>query len=298
MTQDISRLTSALTSPLLVEYKGGIAILTLNKPTINNAFDDEIIALLVMALDDCRLNDNVKIIQLRGAGRHFSAGADLNWMRRMAELDYNANREDAGQLARLMSTLYQINKPTIAVIQGASYGGAVGLIACCDFAIATEESSFCLSEVTIGLAPAVISPYVVKVMGERHARRYCISGEVINSQKAKDINLIHERLPSDKIENYVNKLSQKLLNNAPNAMGICKSLVQKISNEKLNDNIHHYTRDLIAQVRVSEEGQEGLSAFLEKRKPNWQSQFTDAKESSLKSNSDKSNNDKGVNHHE
>jgi methylglutaconyl-CoA hydratase len=269
--------------PLLVEYEKGIAILTLNKPEINNAFDDEIISLLVTALNDCSLNDDIKVIQLRGAGKHFSAGADLNWMRRMAELDYNANREDAGQLARLMSTLYQLNKPTVAIIQGASYGGAVGLIACCDIAIATENSSFCLSEVKIGLAPAVISPYVIKAIGERQARRYFISGEVIDSQKAEAINLIHETLPASDVEDYVSKISQQLLKNAPIAMGICKSLVQKVSNEKLEDNIQYYTRDLIAKVRVSDEGQEGLSAFLEKRKPNWQS--ADLKGSSLKGNS-------------
>lgn len=264
-----AELTNPSTAPLLVELKDGIAILTLNKAEINNAFDDEIISLLIMALDDCRLNDDVKVIQLRGAGKHFSAGADLNWMRRMAKLDYSANQEDAGQIARLMSTLYQLEKPTIAIIQGASYGGAVGLIACCDFAIANENSTFCLSEVKIGLAPAVISPYVIKAIGERQARRYFISGEVIDSKKAEAINLIHERLTTEAIEEYVTKLSQQLLNNAPNAMGICKSLVQKVSSEKLNDTVHQYTRDLIAQVRVSAEGQEGLSAFLEKRPANW-----------------------------
>lgn len=264
-----TELTNPSTAPLLVELKDGIAILTLNKAEINNAFDDEIISLLIMALDDCRLNDDVKVIQLRGAGKHFSAGADLNWMRRMAKLDYSANQEDAGQIARLMSTLYQLEKPTIAIIQGASYGGAVGLIACCDFAIANENSTFCLSEVKIGLAPAVISPYVIKAIGERQARRYFISGEVIDSKKAEAINLIHERLTTEAIEEYVTKLSQQLLNNAPNAMGICKSLVQKVSSEKLNDTVHQYTRDLIAQVRVSAEGQEGLSAFLEKRPANW-----------------------------
>lgn len=278
-------------SPLLVEHKNGIAILTINKPEISNAFDDEIISLLVMALDDCSSNDAVKVVQLRGAGKHFSAGADLNWMRRMASLDYSANREDAGQLARLMNTLYQLNKPTIAVIQGASYGGAVGLIACCDIAIASENSSFCLSEVKIGLAPAVISPYVVKAIGERQARRYFISGEVIDSQKAEAINLIHESLSASEVEAYVTKLSRQLLNNAPNAMGICKSLVQKVSNEKLEQNIQHYTRDLIAKVRVSDEGQEGLSAFLEKRKPSWLTE-------GLKGNSSKGNSLEGNSNNE
>ena len=265
-------------SPLLVEHKNGLAILTLNKPEINNAFDDEMISLLIMALDDCSLDDTVKVIQLRGAGKHFSAGADLNWMRSMAQLDYSENQKDASQLARLMSTLYHLEKPTIAVIQGASYGGAVGLIACCDIAIATEGSSFCLSEVKIGLVPAVISPYVIKAIGERQARRYFISGEVMSDTKALAMNLIHEFLPATEVDDYVETLCNQLLKNGPNAMGICKTLVQKVSRETLykgqNDDLTLYTRDLIAQVRVSDEGQEGLSAFLEKRPPRWISQNT------------------------
>lgn len=269
MTDIKSEKSTGSTSPLLVEHEAGVTTLTLNRPEINNAFDDEIISLLIMALDDCRLNDEVKIIKLTGAGKHFSAGADLNWMRRMADLDYSANLEDASQLSRLMSTLYHLNKPTIAIVNGASYGGAVGLIACCDIVIASEKSSFCLSEVKIGLAPAVISPYVVKAIGERQARRYFVSGEVITSDKALALNLIHERLDETELPSFVNELTQKMLNNAPKAMGISKGLVQKVGNEKLDENLHHYTRDLIAQVRVSEEGQEGLSAFLEKRPANW-----------------------------
>jgi len=256
-------------SPLLVDHDNGVTTLTLNKPAINNAFDDEIISLLIMALDDCRLNDDVKVVKLTGAGKHFSAGADLNWMRRMADLDYSENREDAGQLARLMSTLYHLNKPTVAEISGASYGGAVGLIACCDIAIASEKSSYCLSEVKIGLIPAVISPYVVKAMGERQARRYFISAEVISSEQALKHNLIHETVPAEKLTTRVDEIISSLLNNGPIAMGISKALVQKVANEKLDDNLNHFTRDLIAQVRVSEEGQEGLTAFLEKRPAHW-----------------------------
>jgi len=256
-------------SPLLVDHTNGVTTLTLNKPAINNAFDDEIISLLIMALDDCRLNDDVKVVKLTGAGKHFSAGADLNWMRRMADLNYSENREDAGQLARLMSTLYHLNKPTIAEISGASYGGAVGLIACCDIAIASEKSSYCLSEVKIGLIPAVISPYVVKAMGERQARRYFISAEVITSAQALKHNLIHETVPAEELTIRVDEIISTMLNNGPKAMGLSKALVQKVANEKLDDNLNHFTRDLIAQVRVSEEGQEGLTAFLEKRPAHW-----------------------------
>ena len=261
--------TQTLASPLLVEHDNGVTTLTLNRPAINNAFDDEIISLLIMALDDCRFNDEVKVVKLTGAGKHFSAGADLNWMRRMADLDYSENREDAGQLARLMNTLYHFNKPTIAEINGASYGGAVGLIACCDIAIASEKSIFCLSEVKIGLIPAVISPYVVKAIGERQARRYFISAEVITSEQALNLNLVHEVVPAKKLTSRVDEIVSTLLNNGPKAMGMSKALVQKVANEKLDENLNHYTRDLIAQVRVSDEGQEGLSAFLDKRPANW-----------------------------
>jgi methylglutaconyl-CoA hydratase len=258
-----------MTSPLLVEFENGVTTLTLNRPEVNNAFDDKVIELLIMALDDCNADDEVKVVKLKGAGKHFSAGADLNWMRRMADLDYSANREDAGQLARLMSTLYNLSKPTIAEVHGASYGGAVGLVSCCDIAIAAERSSFCLSEVKIGLTPAVISPYVVKAIGERQARRYFISAEVIDAQKALDLELVHEVVPADELTQRVDDLITLMLKNGPKAMGISKALVQKVAHEKLDENLNHYTRDLIAEVRVSEEGQEGLTAFLEKRKAGW-----------------------------
>jgi methylglutaconyl-CoA hydratase len=266
---DNTSLIAPLASPLLVEHDNGVTTLTLNRPAINNAFDDEMINLMIIALDDCRLNNDVKIVKLTGTGKHFSAGADLNWMRRMADLDYSENQEDAGQLARLMSTLYNLNKPTIAQISGASYGGAVGLIACCDIAIASEKSLFCLSEVKIGLIPAVISPYIVKAIGERQARRFFITAEVIKSEQALNLNLVHEVVPLKELKSRVDEIVSSMLNNGPKAMGISKALVQKVANEKLDDNLNHHTRDLIAQVRVSEEGQEGLSAFLEKRPANW-----------------------------
>jgi methylglutaconyl-CoA hydratase len=261
--------------PLLVEHENGVTTLTLNRPAINNAFDDEIISLLIAALDDCNINDDVKIVKLTGSGKHFSAGADLNWMRRMADLDYSENREDAGQLARLMSTLYHLSKPTIAMINGASYGGAVGLIACCDIAIASDKSIYCLSEVKIGLIPAVISPYVVKAIGERQARRYFVTAEVIKAQQALKLDLVHEIVPAEELQGRVDEIISTMLNNGPKAMGISKALVQKVVNAPVNnddesvENIINHTRDLIAQVRVSEEGQEGLSAFLEKRPANW-----------------------------
>lgn len=260
---------SASDSTLLISIQNGVAELTMNRPEINNAFDDVFIQKMIKTLAELEQNPEVRVLVLKGAGKHFSAGADLNWMRRMAELDYSENREDAGQLSRLMSTLYHLNKPTIAEIRGASYGGAVGLIACCDIAIASDKSVFCLSEVKIGLIPAVISPYVVKAMGERQARRYFISGEVIKSEKALDLDLIHESVPAELLSARVDEIISSMLNNGPKAMGISKALVQKVANEKLDDNLNHHTRDLIAQVRVSQEGQEGLTAFLEKRPANW-----------------------------
>ena len=259
---------NASLSPLLVEHKNGLAILTLNKPKINNAFDDEMISLLIMALDDCSLDDDVKAIQLRGAGKHFSAGADLNWMRSMAQLDYSENQKDASQLARLMSTLYHLEKPTVAIIQGASYGGAVGLIACCDIAIASDNARFCLSEVKLGLAPATIGPFVINAIGARQCRKLFLSAEVFNAQSAKDYQLIHDVVPLDKLDEKVKSTLESILQTGPNASKAAKKLVKDLS-LKVDDEQTSMTCQLIADLRVSDEGQEGLGAFFEKRPPNW-----------------------------
>lgn len=256
---------------LLIDIKDRVATLTLNRPDVHNAFDDAVIQSLITALNDIEQNENIRVVVLTSNGKHFSAGADLNWMKRMAELNETQNREDAQALAKLMYTLNHLNKPTVALVDGAAYGGAVGLIACCDMAIATERSRFCLSEVKIGLSPAVISPFVVRAMGERQARRYFLSAEVFNAEQALKFELVHQVVTDkDALQETGQHLIQALLQNSPQAMDKTKQLIQTVSGAELNQTTCDYTVNLIAAIRVSEEGQEGLGAFLEKRQPNWQ----------------------------
>lgn len=257
-------------SNLLIEIENGVAKLILNRPDVHNAFDDVLIQTIIHALDDITTNDHVQVVVLTSNGKHFSAGADLNWMKRMAVLTEQENREDAQQLAQLMHTLNHLNKPTVALVDGAAYGGAVGLIACCDMAIATKRSRFCLSEVKIGLSPAVISPFVVSAIGERAARRYFLSAEVFDAQIAEKLGLLHEVVNDEvALANKATQLIDALLLNSPQAMNKTKQLIKAVSRGEINNAMRDYTVNLIASIRVSEEGQEGLASFLEKRKPSW-----------------------------
>lgn len=257
-------------SNLLIEVKNGVAKLILNRPDVHNAFDDVLIQKIINALHDIENNDSVQVLVLTSNGKHFSAGADLNWMKRMAVLTEQENRNDAQQLAQLMHTLNNLNKPTVALINGAAYGGAMGLIACCDMAIATQRSRFCLSEVKIGLSPAVISPFVVSAIGERAARRYFLSAEVFDAQSAEKLGLLHEVVADEaELTHKGNQLINTLLLNSPQAMGKTKQLIKTVSRGEIDNNMRDYTVNLIASIRVSEEGQEGLASFLEKRKPSW-----------------------------
>lgn len=258
-------------SNLLVTIEAGVARLTLNKPEIHNAFDDVLIAQIVAALNDIEKNEQVRVVILDSNGKHFSAGADLGWMKRMAELNEQQNRDDAHKLAELMHKLNFLNKATIALVDGAAFGGAVGLVACCDMAIATQRSRFCLSEVKIGLSPAVISPFVVSAMGERASRRYFLTAEAFNADTAATLGLVHE-VVEDKnaLQEKSNKFIDALLQNSPQAVIKTKQLIQNVSHGEINENMRDYTVNLIASIRVSEQGQEGLSSFLEKRKANWQ----------------------------
>ena len=257
-------------SNLLIDVKNGVAKLILNRPDVHNAFDDVLIQKIINALHDIENNDSVQVLVLTSNGKHFSAGADLNWMKRMAVLTEQENRNDAQQLAQLMHTLNNLNKPTVALINGAAYGGAVGLIACCDIAIATQRSRFCLSEVKIGLSPAVISPFVVSAIGERAARRYFLSAEVFDAQSSEKLGLLHEVVADEaELAHKGNQLINTLLLNSPQAMGKTKQLIKTVSRGEINDNMRDYTVNLIASIRVSEEGQEGLASFLEKRQPKW-----------------------------
>ncbi|BCD88092.1 gamma-carboxygeranoyl-CoA hydratase [Pseudomonas solani] len=248
----------------------GVATLWLNRPEKNNAFNAGMIRELILALEAVKAAANVRFLLLRGRGRHFSAGADLAWMQESARLDYNANLDDSRELAELMYNLFQLKVPTLAVVQGAAFGGALGLISCCDMAIGAADAQFSLSEVRIGLAPAVISPFVVQAIGERATRRYALTAERFSGERARELGLLAECYPAEELEQAVQDWTANLLLNSPQAMRVSKDLLREVGNGELSPNLRRYTENAIARIRVSPEGQEGLNAFLEKRKPGWQ----------------------------
>lgn len=249
--------------------KRGVATLTLNRPEVHNAFDDALIAELNRVIAEFCLHPEVRLLVLRAEGKSFSAGADLGWMKRMAGYSREDNQADARELERLMRSLYEFPKPTLALVQGAAYGGAVGLVSCCDIALASEASSFSLSEAKLGLAPAVISPYVIAAIGSRQASRYFLSAERFSAQRAQEIGLVHEVVEANVLTDASEKMISTLLDNGPVALMACKALVRKIS-PMTSTETSDYTTTLIASLRTSQEGQEGLSAFFEKRAPAWQ----------------------------
>lgn len=250
----------------------GFATLWLNRPDKNNAFNAEMIRELILAIDTIAADKTLRFMLLRGLGKHFSAGADLAWMQASAKLDYNANLNDARELAELMYNLNGLKIPTLAVVQGAAFGGAVGLVSCCDMAIGAEDALFSLSEVRIGLAPAVISPFVVQALGERAARRYALTAERFSGNRARELGLLAEAYPAAELDAQVEAWVNNLLLNSPQAMQASKDLLREVASGVLSPNLRRYTENAIARIRVSPEGQEGLNAFLEKRTPAWQEQ--------------------------
>lgn len=250
-----------------LEHQDHVSYLTLNRPEVHNAFDDHMIAELLHALDSIDQRSECRVMVLRALGKNFSAGADLNWMRSMADKDFDENLADAAELSTLMERLDTLSKPTIALVQGAAFGGAVGLAACCDIAIAHSGASFCLSEVKIGLIPAVISPYVMRAMGTRQARRYMLTAERFGAGIAHETGLVHS--VEDNIEEALQPLLTALADNSPAAVTAAKRLALDIDQQPLNETTRRTTIERIAVIRVSAEGQEGLQAFLEKRTPAW-----------------------------
>ena len=248
----------------------GRATITLNRPELHNAFDDILMANLVECLKGFDRDDDIRVVTLAATGRSFSSGADLNWMRRMAEFSFEENLADAMGVAELMKTLANLSKPTIALVQGAAIGGGVGLVACCDIALATEKACFCLSEVKLGLVPAVISPYVAAAIGARATRRYFLTAERFDASEAFRLGLVHEVLPDEQaLSRRGEALSRLLLQNSPKAMAAAKELVAEVAHAWLDDDLIADTAERIAEIRASAEGREGLSAFLEKRRPAW-----------------------------
>ena len=268
-------------SHIRVTQEGSTATVWLGRPEVHNAFDDKLIRELAIALVDLEREPNVRCIVLTGTGPSFSAGADMVWMRRMAAAPEADNREDALRLAELMRTLAFLAKPTIARVNGAAYGGGVGLVACCDIAIAANEAKFGLTEVKLGLVPAVISPYVVDAIGARHAIKLFQTAEIFDAKQALAMGLVHEVVAADELDNAVQRQVDLLNKAGPIAVTEAKALALRVSGriQERRKLLDEENAALIARLRVSAEGQEGLTAFLDKRKPSWlttpKSQSTD-----------------------
>jgi methylglutaconyl-CoA hydratase len=255
---------------IAVDERNGVALVTLNRPDVHNAFDERLIAELTEALDALEAMPRVRAVVLLGAGRSFCAGADLDWMRRMAAYDYAQNVADAQGLARLLQRLASLSKPTIARVHGAAYGGGVGLIACCDIAIAAQEATFALSEAKLGLIPATIGPYVIEAMGARAARRYMLTAERFDAAEAYRLGLVHDLTPSvEELDARINELLGALLLAGPHAQAACKALVRAVANRSIDERVVADTAERIATVRASDEAREGIAAFLGKRSPAW-----------------------------
>lgn len=260
-----------MTDSILNERRGVVACLTLNRPQIHNAFDDALIAALTDALAQADADPAVRAVVLSGNGSCFSAGADLNWMRGMASASEQENREDSLRLARLMRNLQFLSKPTIARVNGAAYGGGVGLVACCDIAIGVDTAKFALSEVKLGLVPAVISPYVIAAIGLREARRLFITGEVFEADVAARIGLLHTVVSAPELDEAIERQLYLLAKAGPLAQREAKQLALRMGGADVTqaERIDQANAELIARLRVSEEGQHGLGAFLDKRAPAW-----------------------------
>jgi methylglutaconyl-CoA hydratase len=246
-----------------------IATLTLNRPVIHNAFDDALIREVTATLRDLEKKAELRALVLASTGSSFSAGADLQWMKRMSSASMEANQRDAEELSGMLRRLQLFPRPTIAVVQGAAYGGGVGLIAACDIAIASELATFSLSEVKLGLIPSVIGPYVMVAIGERHARRYFLSAEKFTAAEALRIGLVHEVVAPDAMARTLEKITDSILLGGPKAQVAAKRLINDIAGKPIVPDMLDETARRIASIRSTDEGREGVAAFLEKRKPNW-----------------------------
>lgn len=260
-----------MTSRLSIADQHRVRRIALNRPEVHNAFDDVLIAELTAAIDEAGRDENVRAVVLTGEGESFSAGADLNWMRSMAQASEQQNRDDSTRLARLMRRLQFCPKPTIARVNGAAFGGGVGLIACCDIAIGVEGAKFGLTEVKLGLVPAVISPYVIAAIGLRQARRLFLTGEFFDAAAAARIGLLHEAVPREQLDEAVQRVLGFLGKAGPVAQAEAKTLALGMAglDEAAAERIDEENAALIARLRVSAEGQEGLGAFLGKRAAAW-----------------------------
>ena len=256
-------------NPCELAIRDGIATVTLKRPAIHNAFDERLIAKLTQTFVELDDERDVRVVVLAGAGRSFCAGADLNWMRRMAAFDHDENLRDATALAAMLRALYALSKPTIARVHGAAYGGGVGLIAACDIAIAVPEATFALTEAKLGLIPATIGPYVIEAIGARQARRYFLTAERFAAAEALRIGLVHEVVDSSQLDARIDGIIGALRAAGPFAQLECKALIRGVAHRPIDADVISGTAGHIAAVRASPEGKEGVAAFLDKRTPAW-----------------------------
>ena len=247
----------------------GVARITLNRPEVRNAFNDEVIAELTQAFVELGARPDVRAIVLAAEGAAFCAGADLNWMRRMADYSRAENIADAAKMAEMLQVIYACPMPTIARIQGDVFAGGLGLVAACDMAVSVDTATYCLSEVKLGLIPATISPYVIRAMGARAAHRYFLTAERFTAAEALRIGLVHEVVSLDALDAKVAELAQALASASPNAMRACKGLLHNVAGRDIDAPLIASTVEGIADIRASDEGREGVQSFLQKHKPSW-----------------------------
>jgi methylglutaconyl-CoA hydratase len=256
---------------VLVESKGGVARVTLNRPEVRNAFDDTLISSLTKVFRELDADGGVRALILAGNGPAFCAGADLNWMKRMASYSYEENVRDARGLADMLSALDRMDKPTIARVHGPAFAGGTGLVAACDIAVGTPEAKFCYSEAKLGLSPATISPYVLRAIGARNASRYFLTAEVFDAQEALRIGMLSALVPTAGLDAFIDSLVQQLLAGGSTAHARIKDLIRDVAGRPVDDGLKADTARRIAEIRASAEGREGVASFLEKRKPSWKS---------------------------
>lgn len=254
---------------LLVEKKDGVARVTLNRPGVRNAFDDALIASLARTFKEIESDKAVRVMVLAGNGPAFCAGADLNWMKRMAAYGYDENLADARALADMLATLDRMPMPTIARVHGPAFAGGTGLVAACDIAVGTAEAKFCFSEAKLGLSPATIGPHVLRAIGERAARRYFLTAEVFDAGEAERIGLLTLKVEKEFLDKTIEDLLDHLLAGGPQAHREIKALIRSVSGRPVDDALLADTARRIAEIRVSPEGREGIASFLEKRKASW-----------------------------
>ena len=254
---------------LQTTQQGSVLTLTLSRPEVRNAFNDEVIAEITQAFHDAASRAEVRAVVLAAVGPAFCAGADLNWMRRMADYTRAENLADAGLLAEMLRVMYECPKPTVARVQGDVFAGGMGLVAACDMAVSLDSATYCLSEVKLGLIPATISPYVIRAMGERAAHRYFLTAERFTAAEAHRIGFVHEVVAADQLDAKVDELVAALVNASPNAVRSCKRLVQEVAGRDIDAPLVARTVEGIADIRASSEGREGVQSFLQKRKPSW-----------------------------